>query len=298
MLQIHSKLIIKNNMINLKILCSGTPTPSEIRWGSSYALQVNNEWFMFDCGPAATYKLTKAGISPLEVTNMFFTHHHSDHDADYACFLLMRFDQSIGKEKILNVYGPPPTEQLTKRLVGEDIGAYWHDYIARTNHPLSLWAYQDRGGELPRQIPQINSNDIDPGFVLNGENWKITCKRVEHVQPYLDSLAYRVEHKNQTIVFSGDTRPCEALVDISANADALVMECARLDREMKGNATSQSESSALDAGKVAKEANVKNLILTHQVHYLDEYKDEVINEVELNFKGNIIWADELMTIKI
>ena len=34
------------------------------------------------------------------------------------------------------------------------------------------------------------------------------------------------------------------------------------------------------------------------IHYLDEYKDEVINEVELNFKGNIIWADELMTIKI
>ena len=134
--------------------------------------------------------------------------------------------------------------------------------------------------------------------MLNGENWKITCKRVEHVQPYLDSLAYRVEYKNQTIVFSGDTRPCEALVEISANADALVMECARLDREMKGNATSQSESSALDAGKVAKEANVKNLILTHQVHYLDEYKDEVIIEVELNFKGNIIWADELMTIKI
>ena len=100
------------------------------------------------------------------------------------------------------------------------------------------------------------------------------------------------------MIFSGDTRPCEALIDISTNADALVMECIRLDSEMKGNATAQSESSALDAGKVAKEANVKNLILTHQAIYLDEYKDEVINEVKLNFNGNIIWADELMTIEI
>ena len=52
----------------------------------------------------------------LDISNLFFTHHHFDHDADYAFFLLTRFDQSIGKEKELNVYGPPPTQELTNKL--------------------------------------------------------------------------------------------------------------------------------------------------------------------------------------
>ena len=121
---------------------------------------------------------------------MFFTHHHSDHDADYSCFLLTRFDQSIGKEKELNVYGPPPTQELTNKLIGENDGAYWHDFVARTNHPLSLWAYQERGGKLPRPVPKVNSYNINPGKVTSGKDWEIRSARVEHVQPYLDSLAY------------------------------------------------------------------------------------------------------------
>ena len=254
------------------------------------------EWFMFDCGPAATYKLIKSKISPLDISNLFFTHHHSDHDADYACFLLTRFDQSIGKEKELNVYGPPPTKELTDKLIGENDGAYWHDFVARTNHPLSLWAYQERGGKLPRRIPKVNSYNIKPGIVSSGKDWEITSARVEHVQPYLDSLAYRVDYSEGSIVFSGDTKPCKALVDLSVNADVLVMECIRLESEMKGNATSLSETSALQAGKMAEEANVKLLVLTHQAHYLDSVKDDVLKEVKMNYKGKLIWADELMTV--
>ena len=283
-------------MISLQILCSGTPTPSEIRWGSAYALEMGDEWFMFDCGPAATYKLIKSGITPLDISHLFFTHHHSDHDADYACFLLSRFDMSIGKEPNLKVYGPPPTQALTEKLIGEKEGAYWHDFVARTNHPLSLWAYQNRGGTLPRKIPQIHAKDIEPNELITGPDWTIECSRVEHVQPYLDSLAYRVNTDNGSIVFSGDTRPCQSLVKLAKGSDVLVMECIRLEKEMVGNATALSESSALAAGKIANETEVKMLVLTHQAHYLDESKKEVIEEVQKNYKGRIEWADETTLI--
>ena len=283
-------------MISLKILCSGTPTPSEIRWGSAYALKMGDEWFMFDCGPAATYKLIKSGITPLDISHLFFTHHHSDHDADYACFLLSRFDMSIGKEPNLKVYGPPPTQALTEKLIGEKEGAYWHDFVARTNHPLSLWAYQNRGGTLPRKIPQVHAKDIEPNELITGPDWTIECSRVEHVQPYLDSLAYRVNTDNGSIVFSGDTRPCQSLVKLAKGSDVLVMECIRLEKEMVGNATALSESSALAAGKIANETEVKMLVLTHQAHYLDESKKEVIEEVQKNYKGRIEWADETTLI--
>ena len=283
-------------MISLQILCSGTPTPSEIRWGSAYALKMGDGWLMFDCGPAATYKLIKSGISPLDVSHLFFTHHHSDHDADYACFLLSRFDMSIGKEPNLKVYGPPPTRTLTEKLIGEKEGAYWHDFVARTNHPLSLWAYQNRGGNLPRKIPKVHATDIEPGESINEPDWTIECSRVEHVQPYLDSLAYRVNTDKGSIVFSGDTRPCQSLVELAEGCDVLVMECIRLEKEMADNATALSESSALAAGQIAKETGVKMLILTHQAHYLDESKKEVIEEVQKNYKGRIEWADETTLI--
>ncbi len=136
-------------MPRLIVLGSGTPAPSNVRWGSSFMLQIGGEWMMFDCGPAATYKMYASGFKATEVDHLFFTHHYSDHDADYPCFLLARFDMSIGKENELNVYGPTLTEQLTERVLGEDVGAYCHDIVARTNHPLSLEARTQRRQTAP-----------------------------------------------------------------------------------------------------------------------------------------------------
>ena len=99
-------------------------------------------------------------------------------------------------------------------------------------------------------------------------------------------------------MFSGDTKPCQALIDLSVNADVLVMECIRLESEMKGNPTSLSETSAMQAGKIAEETGVKLLVLTHQAHYLDSVKDEVLKEVKKNYNGKVIWADELMRVNL
>ena len=106
-------------MARLIILGCGTPAPSLTRWGTAFLLGVGDDWLLFDCGPATTYKMFRAGVRVTEVDHVFFTHHHSDHDSDYPCFLLTRFDLHTGKENPLNVYGPPPTERLTDQLMGE-----------------------------------------------------------------------------------------------------------------------------------------------------------------------------------
>ena len=280
------------------VLGSGTPTPSVARWGSSFLVQIGGEWLMFDCGPAATYKLYRAGHQVTQVDHLFFTHHHSDHDADYPCFLLTRFDMSIGKENELRVYGPPPTERLTERLLGEDVGAYWHDIVARTSHPLSLWAHQERGGTLPRRPPVIHAKDVGPGTVATGDHWEITAARVEHVQPYLDSLAYRIDSDEGSIVFSGDTRPCKSLTDLATGADLLVMECIRLHQDMAGTASGDAESSTFGAAQTAKDAGVKKLVLTHQALSLEEPASMVqaIGEVRSIYTGPTIWGEELLEV--
>ena len=131
--------------------------------------------------------------------------------------------------------------------------------------------------------------------VISNDDVVIEAARVEHVQPYLDSLAYRVNYNQGSIVFSGDTRPCQSLIDLAKNADVLVMECIRLHKDMKDNITSECESSAQAAGEVANSAGVKMLVLTHQSPDLDQpfKKEQVIKEVQKSYDGQIEWAVEL-----
>src|SRR6059036_2259108 len=109
-------------MARVYILGAGTPTPTAARFGSSYVAQIGDEHVMFDCGPAATHKLVKAGLFPTQIDALFFTHHHFDHDVDYPAFLLTRWDQSIGRERTLRVFGPRPTERLTRGILDEKEG--------------------------------------------------------------------------------------------------------------------------------------------------------------------------------
>ena len=226
----------------LHILGAGTPHPTPFRFGSSSVLEVDGEFLMFDCGPATTHKLVKAGLWPTRIDNLFFTHHHFDHDIDYPCFLLCRWDQSIGNENTLNVYGPPPTERLTHGILDEEKGVFAHDWYARVHFPISQNVYVNRGGTLPRLPPVVKSRDIGPGIVRTAEKWKVTAARASHVQPYLESIAYRVDTTSgKSIVFTGDTEPCDTVIDLARNADILVSNC--------GNNQSTLESQGLDHGQ-------------------------------------------------
>ncbi len=170
-------------MARIYLLGTGTPTPTPDRFGSSHVIEVAGEYLMFDCGPAATHKLVKAGLWPTQIDYLFFSHHHFDHDVDYPCFLLCRWDQSVGKENQLKVYGPTLTETITDRILGEEIGAFSHDWKARINNAGSQRVYVNRGGTLPRKPPSVDVHDIGPGLVHTGKDWKVTAAVAEHAQP-------------------------------------------------------------------------------------------------------------------
>ena len=109
-------------MKRLSILGSGGPMPGNDRHGESYVLQLGDDRLLFDCGPATTHKLLAMGMHPTQIDNLFFTHHHMDHDIDYPCFLLTRWDSGAGKENRLSVWGPKLTEQLTERILDQELG--------------------------------------------------------------------------------------------------------------------------------------------------------------------------------
>ena len=286
-------------MTQVFVLGAGTPTPTPDRWGSAFAVDVGGEYLMFDCGPAATAKLVKVGILPTRVDYLFFTHHHFDHDVDYPCFLLCRWDQSIGKENQLRVYGPTLTETITERLLGEN-GAFVHDWKARVNAPLSQRVHVNRGGTLPRRPPVVLAQDIGPGLVRQGREWRVTAAPAEHVQPFLDSLAYRLEGPDGSIVFTGDTQPCASVVNLARGADMMVCMCWDDQERMDAMGEAGGQCGTTGAARMAEEARVRRLALVHVGPHLARHgpMEKGIGDIRRIYRGEVIFTDELMSLSL
>ena len=286
-------------MAEVYTLGAGTPTPTPTRFGSSHVLRLGDELLMFDCGPAATHKLVKAGLFPTQVDYLFFTHHHFDHDIDYPCFLLCRWDQSIGKENQLQVFGPTLTEQITEGIIGER-GVFSHDWRARVNHPLSQQVYVNRGGSLPRPAPSVSARDVAPGHVHSGKDWQISGPPAEHVQPWLDSLAYRVDSAEGSVVFTGDTSPCQSVVDLAKGADLMLCMCWDDQEIMEQNGEFNGQCGTIGAAQMAQEAGVKKLALVHVGPHLSSHgpMEKGIGDVRRIYEGEIVFSEELMRIPL
>jgi len=286
-------------MARIHVLGAGTPTPTPTRFGSSYVTELAGDQVMVDCGPATTHKLVKAGLWPTDIDYLFFTHHHFDHDVDYPCFLLCRWDQSIGKENQLQVYGPTLTEKITEGIIGED-GVFAHDWKARVSHPASQNVHVNRGGTLPRKPPEVFAKDVQPGRVYSASDWEMSAAQAEHVQPYLDSLAYRLDSPEGSIVFTGDTEPCQAIVDLARDADVMLCMCWDDQAAMELNGEASRQCGTTDAARMAQEAGVKKLVLVHVGANLSRHPvmEKGIGDIKRIYDGEVVFSDELMTIDV
>ncbi len=286
-------------MAEIYVLGAGTPTPTATRFGSSQVLRLGEELLMFDCGPATTHKLVKAGLFPTEVDFLFFTHHHFDHDIDYPCFLLCRWDQSVGRENLLQVFGPTLTESITEGIIGED-GLFAHDWKARVNHPLSQQVFVNRGGTLPRKPPEVLAKDVGPGKVFEGRDWEVSAAPAEHVQPWLDSLAYRVDSAEGSFVFTGDTGPCESVTTLAKGADVMLCMCWDDQEVMEQNGESQGQCGTTGAANMAQEAGVKKLVLVHVGPHLSQGEPmrKGIEDIRRVYDGEIVFSEELGLLRV
>ena len=286
-------------MAEIFVLGGGTPTPTAERFGSAHALKIGEELLMFDCGPAATHKLVKAGLFPTQVDNLFFTHHHFDHDADYPCFLLSRWDQSIGEEGLLRVRGPDLTAKITEGLIGED-GVFAHDWKARIGSELSQQVFVNRGGTLPRPAPVVDAQDIGADARIEGSDWEVQTAPAIHVQPFLDSLAYRIETGGGSIVITGDTEPCDAVVELAQGATALVSMCWDHQHVMDESGEAHGQTGTTGAARMARDAGVEKLVLVHRGPGLEgaESEQQALADVSAIFPGEVVFANELDVLDI
>jgi ribonuclease BN (tRNA processing enzyme) len=194
----------------------------------------------------------------------------------------------------IDTYGPPPIEKITQLFL--ETNAY--DINIRI---------PDEG--RPPLGPMIHSHEFSKGgLVMENDSVKVTSALVNH-PPVEPAFAYRFDTPDRSIVFSGDTTPCEALVKLAQGADFLVHEVIhkpslakllaripnadRLLEHIVGSHTTH-----IDVGKVAKEVGVKTLVLTHFVPVDDpSLTDEMWTEgAKTHFQGKVIVGKDLMEI--
>ena len=285
--------------ISLTLLGTGTPAPLTHRAGSSYLVKSDNALLMFDCGPGAVRRLLEAGVSPSEITDLFLTHLHYDHCVDYAYLVLSRWDQGVGKIPELRVVAPDPCARMTEQLVGKE-GAFGPDLDARTHHPGSEFIYEMRGGTLPRTPPSPQVSEVSHGDTVQGEGWTLRVAEVQHCQPQLLCLAYRLEIGGKAIVFGGDTAPVESLTELARNADVLVHMCHMINGVVTDPRITDCCSGHLDAARTATEAGVRTLVLVHITEQLEQpgIRERILLEAGKAFSGQIIFAEDLLTVPL
>jgi len=285
--------------MRVTLLGAGVPTPTPRRFGSAYLLDVANRSLLVDCGPATTYKLTRAGRRTPEVSLLLFTHHHFDHNADYPCFVLTRWDQDVD-QTALRVYGPPPTVDLTRKLFDAPGGAWACDWNARIEHPGSQRVFANRGGTLPRRPPKIDALDIDATFVLEEDGFTVRTANTVHAQPFLESVAYRIDSDQASIVFSGDTEPVDSVVELARGADMLICMCWDTDAAMEADGLSGGMTGTPSAATLAAQAGVRTLVLTHVGPHLDSpsVREQGLRDAAAVFDGRIVFGEELQTLDV
>ena len=270
----------------------GGPRPRKNIAATSQVIVAGGRLYVVDCGDGVARQLVSAGLSLDALANVFITHHHSDHNADYGTLLLLAW--AVGLRTRVDTWGPPPIEHITRSFF--EMSAYDIDVRMR-----------DEGH--PPLVPLIHAHDVKAaGVVMKDAHVTVTCAIVDHpkVEP---ALAYRFDAPDRSIVISGDTAPSDDLIRLARNADVLVHEAffpAAVDRIVARIPSAaalkrhivDSHTTAEDCGRIAAAAGVKTLVLSHLVPPDDPLVTEQmwIDGARTHFSGRVVVGRDLMEI--
>lgn len=285
--------------MRIRLLGTGTPTPSLRRMCSGYVVEVGGDTIVFDHGFGAHHRLLELGIPATQVTHFFCSHLHYDHMGDFPRLLLTRWDQGAGKIPDLHVYGPPPMQAVTRSLF-EQGGAFWQDIVARTENLCSVQIYWARGGTGERKKPAPIVTELSPNDVVRGGGWQVTTTGVSHFGPQLVSYGYRLDTSEGSFVYSGDSGPCASMERLAQDCDVLVHMCQYLSGTELGPEFAQSCMGHIELAKLAQKANVSTVIITHVTEQIDQpgVREHLVREMAEVYKGNIIFGEDLMEIPL
>jgi ribonuclease Z len=298
--------------MELYFLGTGAGTPSKQRNVSSFALllpEYKGQIWLFDCGEGTQHQILSSPVRLSKVNRIFITHLHGDHLFGLPGVLGSRSFQ--GSEEPLTIYGPAGIKVFLEVTLGlsltylryplevieiedgmEIIDPPFTIQIHLLDHVIPSYGFRliekDRPGSL--QTEKLQQLGIPPGPIYG------KLKKGEKVQlpdgTILDGKQFLTPPKpGKTIAIFGDTRICEQSFNVAKDADLMIHE-ATYRAGQEALAVTYYHSTCTQAAMLAKESNVKSLILTHlSSRFSKEDETSILQEAQSIFPHTWIAYD-------
>ena len=302
----------------LTFLGTGAGIPSRFRNVSSLAIcfpNKRNETWLFDCGEGTQHQILQTKLSPVKIRNIFISHLHGDHL--YGLPGIIGTRSALGAKSQLTIYGPTGLQtfietalktsqiQLTYPLeiieIEDGMSLTINQFqlqIRLLKHRIPSYGFRltcpDRPGKLDHQ--RLIELGIPPGPIYGelkkGKTIQLEDGRVingkEFVSPPIPG---------HVVVYLGDTMPCPNAVQLAHHADLLIHE-ATFSHSFAEKAVIHQHSTTIEAAKVAAQAEVQTLILTHfSNRYHEKDLQELLQEAQSIFPQTLV-AKDLWTFEL
>ncbi len=300
--------------VQIDFLGTGSTTPTPDRNHSSIQLAYGKDRLLFDCGEGTQRQMATAKLSVVKVKAIMLTHLHGDHTLGLPGFLLTC--RLRGREEALHIYGPEGTKEMLESIMGMiKFNAYPEfDIVVHEVHAGLVFETEEYAVScfpVDHDVPAVgyvfqekSRTNIDEKALRKlglepGPEYKALKKgeSVEWEGRVLKPEKYLAVRKGLKIVYTGDCATGQSVLEAAENADLLIHE-ATFAQEIKENAVKYKHSTAKDAGVMAREADVKQLVITHfSTRYRNEDLYKLLDEAKREFENTVL-AKDFMVIEL
>ena len=300
-------------MLTVTFLGTGAATPTIDRNVASLAVQREGETILLDCGEGTQRQMMRYGVG-FSFTEIFFTHYHADHILGVTG--LLRTMGLQDRTAPVTLYGPRGAQRVLGAAIAlgvernkfpvEIVELKAGDRLARDEYDLVVFETDHRADtvgyalveheRLGRFHPERARELGIPEGPLWGRLHKGETIVLEDGRSVAPSDLVGSPRRGRTLVYSGDTRPHLALAEVARGADLLVHEATFGSDELE-RAKETGHSTAAEAARIALEAGVRRLVLTHISPRYSRDAPELLAEAVAIFPETVIARDG-MTVDV
>ena len=283
-------------MIDVCLLGTGGMMPLPNRFLTSLLVRYNGKCVLIDCGEATQIAMKKKGLSAKPIDVMCFTHYHADHISGLPGMLLTmgnaeRTEPLLmvgpkGLEKVVNslrVIAPElPFEIRFMEISGDEMSFTMEGMpeftitAFKVNHNITCYGYTmslKRQGKFDVEAAQ--SKGIDRQYwnpLQKGETVVL-----EDGTTYTPDMVLGEERKGIKLTYSTDSRPTDSIVRNAKGSDLFICEGMYGEADKQKKAREYKHMTFYEAARMARDAEVKELWLTHYSPSLVNPKDYLLD---------------------